>query len=81
MRQYGQWALVLFVFGFLMQGVNNFAHAGGFVGGFAAGLVLALAERRAETAFDQLLALALPSPCTAARLRPRHLDRDRLTVA
>jgi membrane associated rhomboid family serine protease len=56
LRQYGQWALLLFVLGFLMQGVNNVAHAGGFVGGFVAGLVLALAERRAETAFDQLLA-------------------------
>ena len=56
LRQYGQWALLMFVLGFLMQGVNNIAHAGGFVGGFAAGLVLSLAERRAETAFDQLLA-------------------------
>jgi rhomboid protease GluP len=58
LRQYGQWALLMFVLGFLMPGVNNIAHAGGFVGGFAAGLVLALAERRAETAFDQLLATA-----------------------
>jgi len=56
LRQYGQWALVLFVLGFLMPGVNNIAHAGGFVGGFAAGLMLALAEHRSETAFDQLLA-------------------------
>ncbi|MGH7417896.1 MAG: rhomboid family intramembrane serine protease [Candidatus Rokuibacteriota bacterium] len=58
LRQYGQWALLLFVLGFLMPGVNNVAHAGGFAGGFAAGLVLALAERRAETGFDQLLAAA-----------------------
>jgi rhomboid protease GluP len=57
-RQYGQWALLLFILGFLMQGVNNVAHAGGFVGGFLAGLVLSLAERQAETAFDQLLAAA-----------------------
>ena len=56
LRQYGQWALVLFVLGFLMPGVNNIAHAGGVVGGFAAGLMLALAEHRSETAFDQLLA-------------------------
>ncbi len=39
-RQYGQWALVLFVLGFLMAGVNNFAHAGGFVGGYLAGVLL-----------------------------------------
>jgi len=58
LRQYGQWAVVLFVLGFLMPGVNNIAHAGGFVGGFAAGLMLALAEHRSETAFDQLLAAA-----------------------
>jgi rhomboid protease GluP len=56
LRQYGQWALLLFVLGFLMPGVNNIAHAGGFVGGFGAGLVLALAEHRAETGLDQLLA-------------------------
>jgi rhomboid protease GluP len=59
LRQYGQWALMLFVLGFFMSGVNNLAHAGGFAGGFAAGLVLSLAERRAETALDHLLAIAL----------------------
>jgi len=56
LRQYGQWAVLVFVMGFLMDGVNNVAHAGGFVGGFAAGLVLALAEQRNETGTDQLLA-------------------------
>lgn len=58
LRQYGQWALVLFVFGFFMPGVNNWAHAGGFAGGFVSGLVLSLAEHRNETGFDKLLALA-----------------------
>jgi rhomboid protease GluP len=56
LRQYGQWALVLFILGFLMPGVNNIAHAGGFVGGFAVGLGLSLAEQRSETGLDQLLA-------------------------
>jgi rhomboid protease GluP len=59
LRQYGQWALLLFVLGFFMSGVNNIAHAGGFVGGLGTGLVLSLAEHRSETAFDQLLAAAL----------------------
>jgi rhomboid protease GluP len=59
LRQYGQWAILLFVLGFFMSGVNNLAHAGGFVGGLAAGLVLSLAERRAETTFDHLLAGSL----------------------
>src|SRR3990170_1901230 len=58
LRQYGQWAALLFVLGFFMAGVNNWAHAGGFVGGFLSGLVLSLAERRAETALDWLLAAA-----------------------
>lgn len=56
LKQYGQWALVLFVLGFLMPGVNNTAHAGGFVGGFLTGLALSLAERRAESRLDYLMA-------------------------
>jgi rhomboid protease GluP len=31
-----QYAVVLFVFGLIMPGVDNFAHAGGFAGGYAA---------------------------------------------
>jgi rhomboid protease GluP len=34
------WAVTLFVFGFLMPGVDNWAHAGGFAGGYAAALLL-----------------------------------------
>ena len=56
LRQYGQWALLLFVFGFFMSGVNNLAHLGGFIGGLGAGLVISLAERRTETTVDHLLA-------------------------
>jgi len=29
-----QYALILFLFGFIMPGVDNFAHAGGFIGGY-----------------------------------------------
>jgi rhomboid protease GluP len=58
LKQYGQFALILFVFGFLMSGVNNYAHAGGFAGGFGAGLLLSLAERRAEGPGDRALAAA-----------------------
>ena len=28
------WALILFLFGFIMPGVDNFAHLGGFIGGY-----------------------------------------------
>jgi membrane associated rhomboid family serine protease len=34
------WALIMFLFGFVMPGVDNYAHAGGFVGGFIASRVL-----------------------------------------
>jgi rhomboid protease GluP len=66
LRQYGQWALVLFVFGFVMREVNNVAHAGGFVGGYVAGWLLTYAEHRSETGFDQLLALASVAVTAAA---------------
>jgi rhomboid protease GluP len=57
LREYGVWAVILFVYGLLPgTGVNNWAHAGGFAGGFAAGWLLALAERRAESTADHLLA-------------------------
>jgi rhomboid protease GluP len=56
LRQYGMWALILFAFGFFMAGVNNFAHAGGFVGGLACGYVLSFAEHRSEGGLDQILA-------------------------
>src|SRR5215470_9144117 len=56
MRHYGHWALILFVLGFLMPGVNNLAHAGGFVGGFLAGALLGSRERRPERPADDLMA-------------------------
>jgi rhomboid protease GluP len=31
-----QYAIILFVFGFFMPGIDNYAHAGGFAGGYAA---------------------------------------------
>ena len=34
------WAISAFVFGFIMQGIDNYAHAGGFVGGYLAGRAL-----------------------------------------
>jgi rhomboid protease GluP len=35
-----QYALVLFVFGLFMGGIDNYAHAGGFLGGYAAAIWL-----------------------------------------
>jgi membrane associated rhomboid family serine protease len=35
-----RYAVILFVFGFIMPGVDNYAHGGGFLGGYAASAVL-----------------------------------------
>jgi membrane associated rhomboid family serine protease len=56
-RQYGQWALILFIFGLLPgSSIDNWAHAGGFIGGFVAGWILSF-ERR-ESGLDRMLAAA-----------------------
>jgi rhomboid protease GluP len=31
-----QWALIMFIYGILMPGIDNYAHAGGFIGGYVA---------------------------------------------
>jgi rhomboid protease GluP len=59
LRQYGQWALVLFIMGFLMAGVNNYAHAGGFLGGYLAGAVLGHNDRHREVVSHHLAATGI----------------------
>lgn len=56
-RQTGQWAIVLFVLGFLMPGINNFAHGGGFIGGYVTATLLGFSEVKRETRTHHLLAL------------------------
>jgi rhomboid protease GluP len=46
-QQVWMWAIVLFAFGFIMQGVDNFAHLGGFLGGY--GMARWLDPLRQET--------------------------------
>ena len=60
LREYGTWAVILFVFG-LMPGtrVDNWAHAGGFAAGLAAGLASSFSDRRGETLFERALAAGL----------------------
>ena len=45
-QQAWTWALVLFAFGFIMPGVDNFAHLGGFLGGY--GMAMWLDPRKPE---------------------------------
>ena len=58
-KQIGIWILVLFVFGFVISGINNWGHLGGIVGGFLSGWILGYREKRPETRFDRYAALAL----------------------
>ena len=56
------YAVILFVFGFLMQGIDNFAHLGGFIGGYAAARFLD--PMQPERIGHVVLALVLTA-CTA----------------
>lgn len=47
-KQMWQTALVLFAVGFLLPGVNNWGHAGGFLGGLVAAAALPLGDVRPE---------------------------------
>jgi rhomboid protease GluP len=54
------YAVVLFVFGFIMRGVDNYAHAGGFVGGYLAGRLLdPLTPERVKHMLAAVICLAL----------------------
>ena len=57
LRQYGTWALVLFVLGLLSgTGVNNWGHAGGLIGGFLAAFIVKPTHERPEQGSDRVLA-------------------------
>ena len=56
-RQTGQWAIVLFAMGFLLPNIDNFAHAGGFIGGYVSAMILGFTEIKPETRRQQLLAI------------------------
>lgn len=48
-RQVMSWAVLLFIFGFLFSGINNWAHAGGFIGGYFSAQFLGYNELKLET--------------------------------
>ena len=57
--QLWQWAAIMFAMGFFMSGVNNWAHAGGFAGGWLAAQAMRSDEERRESPWVQVLALVL----------------------
>ena len=63
-KQIAGWAVTLFLFGFLVPGINNWGHGGGLVGGVLLGYVLGYQERKQAGVFHRTLGLA----CTALTL-------------
>jgi rhomboid protease GluP len=55
-KQIGGWALGIFLFGFLMPGINNWGHGGGICAGAALGFVLGYHERARERLYHRILA-------------------------
>jgi len=55
-KQISGWVLVLFLFGFLVPGINNWGHGGGIVGGIILGYFLGYQERNRENFFHKGLA-------------------------
>jgi rhomboid protease GluP len=56
-KQVGMWVLIMFVFGFLVPGINNWGHGGGIAAGALLGYFLGYAERKRETALHRSLAV------------------------
>ena len=57
--QVWQWAIILFAMGFVLSGVNNWAHAGGFAGGWVAAEAMRFSDEKRESIGVQVLALVL----------------------
>ena len=64
-----QYAIVLFVFGLIMNGIDNYAHAGGFLGGYLAGIWLdPLKRERMDHLIGAVVCLALTALAIVASL-------------
>ena len=57
-REVGGWVVGLLLFGFIVPGINNWAHGGGILGGMLLGLLLGYGERRRESPLHRYLAVA-----------------------
>jgi rhomboid protease GluP len=55
-KQISIWVVFLFVFGFVVPGINNWGHGGGILAGVALGFMLKYQEKRKETLFHKTLA-------------------------
>ncbi len=58
-RQLYQWAIIMFIMGFIMPNVNNWAHAGGFAGGWVSAEAMRFSDERREGLGVRVLAFGL----------------------
>ena len=58
-QQLWQYAIILGVMGFVLPGVNNWAHGGGFAAGWIAGQLMNLDDERQDSSWVMLTSLAL----------------------
>jgi rhomboid protease GluP len=56
-RQLFGWVIGLFLFGFLVPGINNWGHGGGIAGGIILGFMLGYNEKAPESYFHRFLAM------------------------
>jgi len=56
-KQVAGWAVTLFIFGFLVPGINNWGHGGGMVGGALLGYLLGYQDRKPAGAFHKTLGM------------------------
>jgi rhomboid protease GluP len=55
-KQISMWVIFLFIFGFVVPGINNWGHGGGLLAGIGLGFLLGYREKRRENLFHKLLA-------------------------
>jgi rhomboid protease GluP len=53
------WTIGLILFGLLVQGINNWAHGGGIIGGIGLGFILGYHERKKETMLHKVLGVGM----------------------
>ncbi len=56
-KQISGWVLGLFLFGFLVPGINNWGHGGGIAAGIILGYLLGYQEKKGETLIHKILAI------------------------
>lgn len=57
-RQVGGWVVTLFLFGFLIPGINNWGHGGGIAAGALVGYLVKYREQRRTGGVQKILAAA-----------------------